>query len=199
MALVAEVTRARCATLGAHSHDEELTAVRAEKRAADALVSELALLAQHCMLEEIGDYLTCHHSRAGRCVMRCWLTLSEIAETALPGQPKGRRGLAEKARREGWAARSGLVRISGGAGGGMKNSINILPSEVRVAWIARHALAPKAALALHLYEGYAHGARVQSDARLWVLNAFAASSYALRHARMDRGRLCRAAGRGACA
>ncbi|MCC5965522.1 MAG: DDE-type integrase/transposase/recombinase [Natronohydrobacter sp.] len=108
--------------------------------------------------------------------MRRWLTLAEIADAGLPGLPSTRRGLAEKARRNGWAARPGLARERRGMGGGLEYSIDLLPEEARVAWIARHTPGSGATPALPLREddSLAGKDRNRRDARLWVLNTCAA-------------------------
>lgn len=62
--LVAEGTKARRERQGARNHVEEIAAVKAEQRAADALVSELDQLAQQGVLEEIGNCLSVIYGRA---------------------------------------------------------------------------------------------------------------------------------------
>ncbi len=105
--------------------------------------------------------------------MRRWLTLAEIADAGLPGLPRTRRGLAAKAQRSGWADRPGQARTRRGMGGGLEYSIDILPEEARVAWIARHAPPQDMAPALTLRENDSLTGRDRDrrDARLWVLNA----------------------------
>lgn len=112
--------------------------------------------------------------------MRRWLTLSEIAEAALPGLPHTRRGLAAKAQRDGWADRPGQARMRRGMGGGLEYSIDLLPEEARIAWIARHAPARDIAPALPLREddSLAGRDRDRRDARLWVLHACDAWAHA---------------------
>lgn len=61
--LVEEAIQARRDGIGAHSHDEEISAVKSEQRAADDLISELDQLAQQGVLEEIGNCLSVVYGR----------------------------------------------------------------------------------------------------------------------------------------
>lgn len=62
--LVADAAKARRDGLSARDHSDEIAAVKAEQRAADALVSELDQLAQQGVLEEIGNCLSVIYGRA---------------------------------------------------------------------------------------------------------------------------------------
>lgn len=63
-ALVSDAARARRNGLGARNHAEEITAVKAEQRATDELVSELDQLAQQGVLDEISSCLSVIYGRA---------------------------------------------------------------------------------------------------------------------------------------
>jgi len=65
--LVSEAARARRAGLGARNHGDEITAIRAEQRATDALVSELDHLAQQGVLNEVANCLEVIYGRAEGC------------------------------------------------------------------------------------------------------------------------------------
>lgn len=105
--------------------------------------------------------------------MRRWLTLSEIAEAALPGLPRTRQGVEARARRGGWGDRPGQARERRGMGGGLEYSIDVLPEAARVAWIARHSAPHDGAPTLPLREddNLLGRDRDRRDARLWVLNS----------------------------
>jgi murein DD-endopeptidase MepM/ murein hydrolase activator NlpD/transposase InsO family protein len=74
--------------------------------------------------------------------MKLWLSAAEIADLALPGLPATKRGVADLAEREGWAARPTLSRRRRGAGGGLEFHLDLLPPVARQAYIGR--LVPEA-------------------------------------------------------
>lgn len=69
--------------------------------------------------------------------MKLWLTASEIADLALPGLPATKRGVADLAERDGWAARPTLSRRRRGAGGGLEFHLDLLPPVARQVYVGR--------------------------------------------------------------
>lgn len=103
------------------------------------------------------------------------MTLSEIAELDLPGLPSSARGMAKRARAEGWARRSGLCRQRQGKGGGLEYSIELLPEEARAALVAREGaieIEPVVALEIRADDPLCGAERERRDARLHVLAMF---------------------------
>lgn len=71
--------------------------------------------------------------------MKMWLTAAEIAALGLPGLPTSKRNINEMAEREGWSQRRGLSRARTGSGGGIEYHLDLLPPQVRKAYVARFA------------------------------------------------------------
>ena len=108
--------------------------------------------------------------------MRIWLTASEIAGLALPGYPTTKRGVLDRAEREGWTKREELVRLAGKRGGAVQFHRDLLTLEAQaclsakivaqaagsVALSARAAREPEAA-------SLTPAAEENRDARLFVL------------------------------
>jgi hypothetical protein len=80
-----------------------------------------------------------------------WLTAAEIAELALPGLPRTKRGVVVRSENEGWQAPerqwspeqpSGVWRRRRGQGGGVEYHISALPARARSAFLRRQGTAP---------------------------------------------------------
>ncbi len=112
--------------------------------------------------------------------MKLWLTASEIADLALPGLPGTKRNVNALATREGWDAHPRFARPRAGRGGGLEYRIDLLPSDARLAYLARHglgegALAEAGQAAIQAAPDAATAsapAATERDARLAVLGAF---------------------------
>lgn len=109
-----------------------------------------------------------------------WMTLSDIAAAKLPGLPATPRGMAGRARAEGWDARPGQSRPRQGVGGGTEYSVELLPLDARVELARRSgdgcALAALTIPAADLREDdpLSGPERDRRDARLHVLAMFEA-------------------------
>jgi transposase InsO family protein len=112
--------------------------------------------------------------------MKLWLTASEIADLALPGLPATKRAVNALATREGWDTQTRFARTRAGRGGGLEYRIDLLPSDARLAYLARHGAGDKAfaeagqqAIDASPDMGpTASRAATERDARLAVLGAF---------------------------
>ncbi len=108
--------------------------------------------------------------------MRIWLTASEIAGLALPGYPRTKRGVLDRAEREEWFTREELVRLAPKRGGAVQFHRDLLTLEAQaclsakivaqaagsVALSAKAAREPEAA-------SLTPAAAENQDARLFVL------------------------------
>lgn len=73
---------------------------------------------------------------------KTWFSAAELAELALPGLPKAKRKINERAAAEGWALRTSdagkpLARPRAGRGGGLDYHLDLLPASARAALAAR--------------------------------------------------------------
>ena len=79
-----------------------------------------------------------------------WFTAAELAELALPGLPRTKRGVQDVAGREGWAQQmdaegQGLSRPRRARGGGVEYHLSVLPETAKASLLGRVAAPPKAA------------------------------------------------------
>ncbi len=104
--------------------------------------------------------------------MNDWFTLAELAEAALPGLPRSRRGLLFMAKKAGWH-RVDTSRTRPGQGGGVEFSVTVLPLAARAAWTGPRPadlLPPKI---MEVGEDALQGAdRDRRDAKLAILKLF---------------------------
>lgn len=73
--------------------------------------------------------------------MKNWLSAAEIAALDLPGLPAAKRAVTRYARARGWDARPSLARPRAGKGGGTEYHLDLLPTEARAHYVARHVAA----------------------------------------------------------
>ncbi|MES2753131.1 MAG: transposase domain-containing protein [Pseudomonadota bacterium] len=78
---------------------------------------------------------------------KCWHTAAELAELALPGLPRVKRKINERASAEAWALRTAacgapLARARAGRGGGLEFHVDVLPVAARAA-LASRGLSPR--------------------------------------------------------
>ncbi|MES2987650.1 MAG: DNA-binding domain-containing protein, partial [Pseudomonadota bacterium] len=117
-----------------------------------------------------------------------WYTAAELAELALPGLPKTKRKINERASAECWALRldqagSPLARPRVGVrGGGLEYHINILPAAARAALAAKGVGAvahvsdvpeSRSAAMWRWFEGQSEDTRSKAHERLQVLDTVA--------------------------
>ena len=106
------------------------------------------------------------------------MTLSEIASARLPGLPASVRGMAKRARAEGWEHRVGMSRPRKAVGGGLEFSIELLPAEAKAEIVRREGVnievdeGAVAALTLRATDPLSAAERERRDARLHVLAMF---------------------------
>jgi hypothetical protein len=77
-----------------------------------------------------------------------WFSAAELADLALPGLPKSKRGVLDRAADEGWAEarcdiRGALARPRKGRGGGLEFHASLLPEAAQVRLAARQAPQPE--------------------------------------------------------
>jgi putative transposase len=109
--------------------------------------------------------------------MKRWMTITEIANAALPDLPASQQGMDKLARAEGWSRRPGMSRPRKESGGGLEYSIALLPEEARRALIARDGV-----FTLHIdppvgwqeNDQLTKAERDRSDARIYALKLFEA-------------------------
>ena len=73
---------------------------------------------------------------------KTWFTAAEIADLALPGLPKSKRKVNERADKEDWKAaisKAGLplARMRKGRGGGLEFHVSLLPSSAQAELVAK--------------------------------------------------------------
>lgn len=114
---------------------------------------------------------------------KIWFTATELAELALPGLPKARNKVNERARIEGWAYRIGmegepLARPRKGKGGGVEYHLQVLPPAARsaiakmgVATVAHVSAEPetRSAALWREFEAMSEKARDEARRRLQIV------------------------------